>query len=160
MSDLSRLLWAAQGITAKGGKRTAPSAGAIYPLELYVVAGRVGGLQAGLYRYNPLKNTLTSLIKGDLRAKLALAARMQPWVESAPATFVFAVDYAKILHYGDKGRMFADFEVGHAAQNLMLQAVALNLGTVAVGAFDQEIVKTLLGIALSPVYLLPAGHPK
>lgn len=160
ISDLSQLLWAAQGITAKGGKRTSPSAGAIYPLEVFVVAGRVNGLQAGLYRYNPLKNTLSNILKGDLRAKLALAAGMQPCVESAPATFVFVVDYRKMLRYRDKGRTFADFEVGHAAENLMLQAVALKLGTVAVGAFDHETVKTLLGLALSPVYLVPAGHPK
>jgi SagB-type dehydrogenase family enzyme len=161
VGDVSQLLWAAQGITATGGKRTAPSAGAIYPLNLYLIAGNVKGLASGAYRYVPEKHTLEKVAEGDLRLKLAEAASMQRWVGEAPAAIVFTVNYSMMGRYKD-GKMFADFEVGHAAQNLMLEAVALNLGTVAVGSLNDGQIQKMLNIspAFIPVYLIPVGHPK
>lgn len=162
LKEVSQLLWATQGITAKGGKKTAPSAGAIYPLQLYLVAGSVEGLDPGVYQYNPDKNELTLKQKGDLRSKLMAASMMQPWVKQAPITIIFGINYTKMGRYTSKSKMYADFEVGHAAQNLMLQAVALGLGTVAIGAFNKGEVETLLKISrpLEVVYLIPVGKPK
>jgi len=162
INDVSQLLWAAQGVTASGGKRTAPSAGAAYPLDIYLMAGNVKELASGVYRYVPQRHALEKVAGGDLRLKIAQAALMQPWVGQAPATIIFAVNYGKMGRYGNRGKMYADFEVGHAAQNLMLEAVALDLGTVAVGSFDEATVKGIINLPSihTPVYLIPVGHPR
>lgn len=162
IQEVSQLLWAGQGITGSGGKRTAPSAGASYPLTLYLVAGNVTGLASGAYRYSPEKNYLEKVADGDLRTKLMQASSSQRWVGEAPITIIFAADYGRSGRYGTKARQYVDFEVGHAAQNIMLQAVALNLGTVAIGSFSETSVRELIKIPANQtvVYLVPAGHPK
>lgn len=160
--ELSQLLWAAQGITDPSGKRAAPSAGALYPLTVFVAAGDVEGLADGVYEYDPKPHALKLVAKGDFRAALSAAAMGQRWVRQAPAVFVIAVDYARMGRYGDKGRMFADMEVGHAAENLSLQAVALGLGSVMVGAAREDAVAKVLRISDTrrPVYLIPVGKLK
>jgi SagB-type dehydrogenase family enzyme len=145
LAEISQLLWAAQGITHPGGYRTAPSAGALYPLEVYVVAGNVEGLQAGIYKYRPQGHELEKVAGGDVRAELCAAALDQEFVEDGAAVLVFAAVYERTTgKYGERGVRYVHMEVGHAAQNVYLQAVSLGLGTVVVGAFDDDEVEKLL----------------
>lgn len=153
---LSQLLWAAQGITDPGGLRTAPSAGALYPLEVYVVSA------AGLRHYEPQGHRLRRLDARDLRGALARAALGQECVARAPAVFVIAGVRARTeAKYGARSGRYLDMEAGHAAQNLLLQAVTLGLGGVPVGAFDDEAVRATLGLPRGhqPLYLVPIGTP-
>lgn len=162
MKDVSQLLWAAQGITGPGGKRTAPSARAIYPLSIYLVAGSVEGLKPGVYRYIPEKNSIEGVAEGDLRATLVQNAQMQPWIQDSPAMIVITVNYKMMGDADSRGRMMADFEIGHVAQNALLEAVALHLGAVPVASFNAETLGKSINLP-SPfvaAYLLPIGHPK
>jgi len=160
--EVSQMLWAAQGITgAREGFRTAPSAGATYPLEIYLVAGNVKGLSPGVYRYIPRTHALVQTLAGDARARLCDAALGQQWVKDAPATVLIAAVYARTAaRYGPRARRYIDIEVGHSGQNVYLQAEALGLGTVAVGAFDDGAVKRVLGLNKEeePLYLMPVGR--
>lgn len=163
LEDLSQLLWAAQGITARGGFRTAPSAGALYPLELYVVAGDVEGLSAGVYRYQPKTRELVHVTNGDLRKPLASAALGQEWVRRAPAVLAITSVYQRSTRkYGRRGHRYAHMEVGHVAQNVYLQAAARGLGTVFVGAFDDEEVQEVLNLPADhePLGLMPVGYAR
>ena len=156
LDELSQLLWAAQGITSEKGQRTAPSAGATYPLELYVVTDQ------GFYHYNPGLHQLESIGSNDLRADLARAALSQESVEKAPAVFVFAGVFARTAQrYGERAERYVKIEIGHAAQNLHLQAVALGLGSVPVGAFHDDEVRAVLNLPPDhePLYLIPVGYP-
>jgi SagB-type dehydrogenase family enzyme len=162
LAEVSQLLWSAQGITAPGGKRTAPSAGATYPLELLLVAGNVQGLAPGVYRYRPAEHDLVRLVEGDRRGRLAAAALGQEFVADAPVTLGFAAIYERTARrYGPRAERYVHFEVGHAVENAHLQAVALGLGAVVVGAFNDAEVKHVLGLsgAEEPLCLLPVGKP-
>ena len=161
LSDISQLLWAAQGITHAAGLRTAPSAGALYPLELYVVAGNVNDLAAGGYHYQAAGHRLARLQSGDQRKPLAQAALAQTWIRDAAAVVVFAAVYDRTTHkYGERGVRYVHMEVGHAAQNLFLQAEALRLATVVVGAFhDNKLAGVLqLPAEVRPLLLMPVGR--
>jgi SagB-type dehydrogenase family enzyme len=153
---LSQLLWAAQGVTSSGGKRTAPSAGALYPLELYVADHN------GVHRYLPDDHALERLSDKDVRPALEDAALGQEAVGDATAVFVItAVEARTEVKYGGRAERYVKLEAGHAAQNLLLQAVALDLGAVPIGAFgDREIQRILdLPAGEEPFYLIPVGHP-
>lgn len=161
LPGIGQLLWAAQGVTHPDGLRTAPSAGALYPLELYLVAGKVNGLAAGVYHYRPGEHALTRVRDGDRRAALAQAAHGQDWVREAAAVVVFTAVHARTTRkYGRRGARYVHMEVGHAAQNLFLQAQALGLATVVVGAFDDGAVSRVLQLpdATEPLMLMPVGH--
>lgn len=163
LAEVAQLLWAAQGITGPGGTRTAPSAGALYPLELYLVTGNVSALAKGVYRYQPLVFSLIRLADGDQRAALAAAALGQDWVNEAAAVIVVAAAHERMTRkYGQRGVRYVHMEAGHAAQNIHLQAVALNLGTVVVGAFDDDKVKIIVNLSgdEQPLCLLPIGRIK
>ncbi len=162
LDEVSQLLWAAQGITGPGGKRTAPSAGALYPLSIYLVAGKVRGLSSGIYRYDPHKHGLIKIKGGDLRKELSAAAMGQRWVGSAPVSLVFAVNYGRMNSYARKGKMYADIEQGHAAQNVLLQAVALGLGAVPVGAVRGNEARAILDIPAGyfAEYIISVGRAK
>jgi SagB-type dehydrogenase family enzyme len=160
LDQIAQLLWAAQGVTGANGLRSAPSAGALYPLELYLVAGEVRGLAAGVYRYIPGKHRLAQLVAGDRRRQLCATARAQECVAEGAAVVVFsAVERRTTRKYGERGVRYVHIEVGHAAQNLALQAVALGLGSVTVGAFDDAAVTRLLNLPKgeAPLYLMPIG---
>lgn len=160
LTELAQLLWAAQGITAHWGGRTAPSAGATYPLEVYAVVGEVTGLEAGVFHYRPDGHLFVRRTAGDLRGELASAALGQGWVREAPVSLVIAARYERTTgRYGERGVRYVHIEVGHAGQNIYLQAEALGLGTVIVGAFDDQDVKTLLGIEEEPLAIMPVGRP-
>jgi SagB-type dehydrogenase family enzyme len=159
--EVGQLLWAAQGITAPAGLRTAPSAGALFPLELHVVAGDVGDLEPGIYHYQPAAHALALGAAGDHRADLSAAALGQECVASAPAVIVVTAIYARTTGtYGERGRRYVHMEVGHVAQNLCLQATALGLGTVVVGAFDDRAIHRAarLPARQEPLMLLPVGR--
>ena len=160
LSEVGQLLWAAQGITDPRGYRTAPSAGALYPLELYLVAGNVKGLDAGVYHYQVRKHRLIQHVAGDKRDELARAALAQMWLASAPAIIVFSADYKRTsIKYGKRSKRYVHMEVGHAAQNLFLQAGDLGLGSVVVGAFFDDDVAELLQLPskFTPLVLMPVG---
>lgn len=161
LQEISQLLWAAQGITDFTGRRTVPSAGALYPLELYVVAGNVVDLDPGVYHYGTDKHQLTRVFDGDVRAGLASAALGQGCVRSGAISCVMTAIYERTtVRYGERGTRYVHIEVGHAAQNLCLQAVALDLGAVVVGAFDDEQVAEVLKIPEDehPLYIIPLGR--
>lgn len=156
----AQLLWAAQGVASLGGFRTVPSGGALYPLELYLVAGKVDGLAAGLYKYTPHKHTLTLTAEGDLRSEVAAASLGQSWMSAAPAFIAFAAVYERNMsRYGERGSRYILMEVGHAAQNIALEAIAMGLGAVDVGAFSDLEVKKILGLPASeqPLLIVPVG---
>lgn len=162
LEEVSQLLWAAQGVTGARGLRTAPSAGALYPLEIYLVAGRVDRLTAGIYRWRMLQNSLSAVTPDDLRRELGRAALGQKAVATAPATFAVCAVYQRVTaKYGQRGIRYADMEAGHAGQNISLQAVALNLASVVVGAFRDGQVHRLLQLTQNetPLYLIPVGRP-
>lgn len=158
---LAALLWAAQGITRDDGLRTAPSAGALYPLELYAVTGeQVHDLPAGVYRYQPKEHALQVLIRGDQRTALAAAARGQEWLAEAAAVLVLTAFYRRTARkYRERAVQYVHLEAGHAAQNVCLMAVALGLGAATVGAFDDVRVQKLLVLTdeEQPLYLLAVG---
>ncbi len=161
LQEVSQLLWAAQGITDARGYRTAPSAGALYPLEMYVVAGDVEKLASGIYKYNPYENELRLIVEGDKRSELAHAAFSQSCVSEGALTVVISAVYERTtIKYGDRGIRYVHIEVGHAAQNLCLQAAAMDLGAVTVGAFNGEQVARILNMpeGEQPLYIIPAGR--
>jgi SagB-type dehydrogenase family enzyme len=163
LAAVSQLLWAAQGITHPDGLRTAPSAGALYPLEVYLVAGAVSGLRPGVYHYRPRTHRLAALSAGDVRAGVAAAALDQEWIAEAPAILVLAaVPRRTVRKYGERAVRYVHVEVGHAAQNVYLQAVALGLGTTLVGAYRDEALGRLLGLPQGTLALglLPVGSPR
>ena len=160
LSEISQLIWAAQGSTDRRGFRTAPSAGALYPLELYVLAGNVTDLPAGIYKYRCKSHELLSIAKGDRRIDLGNAALGQSSVRRAAAVMALSGVYERMTtKYGDRGIRYVHMEAGHAAQNVYLQAVSLGLSTVVIGAFRDEEVKSLLKMTIGEklVYIMPVG---
>jgi SagB-type dehydrogenase family enzyme len=156
-AELGQLLWAAQGITGGRGYRTAPSAGALYPLEVYVATAD------GLFHYEVDRHALAVVDRTDLRPALYEAALRQAAVSRAPAVFVIAAVYERTaVKYGaERSPRYVHLEAGHATQNLLLQAVALELGAVPIGAFEDAGVQQALGLPADqqPLYLIPVGQP-
>lgn len=162
LEHLSQLLWAAQGVTREWGGRTAPSAGATYPLELYIEVRRVGGLVPGIYHYSPHEHSLHLVKLGDFSDELMLAALSQRWVKDASLNIVVTAEFSRTTNrYGERGRRYVYLEAGHAAQNIYLQAASLGLGCVVVGAFNDEAVQNVIGTPSShePIYVIPIGFP-
>ena len=157
MATLSRLLWAAQGITHPArGFRAAPSAGATFPLETYVVTA------TGVFHYIPRTHALEQLTDEDKRGALARAALGQPWVAKAGANIVFAAVFHRTAsRYGSRGRRYVHMEAGHAAQNVLLEAVSLGLGAVPIGAFDDRQLADVLDLPqkTDPLYFISVGTP-
>lgn len=163
LAEVSQLLWAAQGITDPDGLRTAPSAGALYPLEIYLAGGNVDSLAAGIYRYLPHEHKLTQISAGDARKTLSEAAWDQECVRDAAAVIIITAIYQRTMKkYGQRGVQYAHIEVGCAAENVFLQAVSLNLGAVFVGAFGDAAVSRILNLpdGEQPLALIPIGRTK
>jgi len=167
LDQLSQLLWAAQGITdsdpdlAQRFRRAAPSAGAQYPLDLYVVTGSVEGLETGVYHYRPQEHAVRLLRTGDLRRPLARACLGQMFMALAPVLIVITAEYGRITgRYGERGIRYAHMEVGHVGQNIHLQAEAIGLGTVVIGAFrNDEVIEVLhLLPRHEPLSVMPVGR--
>jgi len=163
--QISQVLWAAQGLTDDRGLRATPSAGATYPLDVFIYIGRDGieGLEPGIYHYDVVKHSLNLHKAGDRRRELAVAARDQEFIARAPVALVICAIYQRTcMHYGRRGERYVHTEVGHAGENVSLQAVALGLVTVMVGAFDDEQVSAAMDLAkeVKPLYIIPLGKPR
>ena len=156
--QISQVLWAGQGITDTKNKfRSAPSAGGLYPLEIYMVS------KEALYHYLPDSHTLEKLSGEDLRNNLSEAAMGQSSIKEAPASIVITAVYERTtVKYQERGVMYVHIEAGHAAENIQLQAVALGLGSVPVGAFSEEQVSNVLSLpeGCKPLYIIPVGYAK
>jgi SagB-type dehydrogenase family enzyme len=164
LEQVSQILWAAQGITDPGGLRAAPSAGALYPLDLYLVVGRRGvkGLVESAYHYDPRGHALERILEGDVREAVARVAVEQMFIAEAPVILVITGEYERTTwKYSDRGLRYVHMEAGHVAQNVYLQAEALGLGTVTAGAFQDEELSQTLGLPPKhrPLYVMPIGHP-
>lgn len=166
VAHLAQLLWAAQGITApKGVGRSAPSGGARYPLDIYVIIGKNGvvGLGEGVYHYTPENHSLSPMNNRDIRREIGSASLGQMWMAGASVMFVITAEYRRITErYGERGIRYALIEAGHVGQNLFLQAEALGLGAGIVGAFaDAEVVKVMgLPREHEPLLIMPVGYKK
>jgi len=164
LAEAGQLLWAAQGISDGKERRTAPSAGATYPLLLYLVAGRVEELPAGVYRYLPQGHRLAPVQQGDLRSPIASAAYFQTWMREAPAyVLISALPARTAARYGQRAAArFVAIESGAAAQNLLLQAVALGLGGTVVGAFNETALRERLSLPAEAEVLaiIPVGRAR
>lgn len=160
LGDLSQLLWSAQGITNERGFRTAPSAGATFPLEIFVVVNRVEGLSKGIYHYLPFDHELALVRTDDVLEPLFRACLSQSMILEAGATLVFAAVFERTTaRYGSRGERYVYNEIGHASQNVHLQAAALDLGTVVIGAYRDDEVEDILqlGDQYRVLYLMPVG---
>jgi SagB-type dehydrogenase family enzyme len=164
LEDLSQLLWAAQGVTEpESGGRSAPSAGATYPLEIFVFVrqGGVKEVEAGVYRYRPLDHSLIKVASEDRVRALMEAALYQEFICEAAVNIVIAARYERTTaRYGGRGVRYVHIEVGHVGQNISLEAVSLGLGSVMVGAFNDGLVKKLIDEAAEPVYIIPIGYKR
>jgi len=158
LKQLSQLLWASQGITDSArGFRSAPSAGALYPLKVYLVKGD------GVFEYIPSSHSIVKKVDGDKRGELCRAALWQSFIAEAPMSFVITAVYERTtVKYGKRGIRYVHIEVGHSAQNIHLEAVALGLASVPVGAFQDDEVKKVLSLPLSeePLYIIPVGYAR
>ncbi|GAI37268.1 unnamed protein product, partial [marine sediment metagenome] len=156
---------AAGGITnTRGRYRAVPSAGATYPLEIFAVCGRnsIEGIGAGIYHYNIDSHSLTLHYEGDVRLALARAALDQEFIYEAPVDIIICALYERTTRrYGARGERYVYMEMGHAGQNIYLQATALGLATVAIGAFNDEQVREVLRLdkQYKPLYIMPVGRP-
>lgn len=171
LEEVGQVLWAAYGVTLetdpdnlRGGLKTAPSAGATYPLELYLGAWQVKDLEPGFYRYEPFGHKLYPVRLGDFRQVLAVACYNQACVANAPASLVFSAVFERTTKvYGDRGRLrYVPMDLGHSAENVYLQVESLNMGTVAVGAFDDLKLQLAVPMTRSeePLYVMPLGRVK
>lgn len=155
--EISQLLWSSYGVTNKKGFKTVPSAGATFPMEIYTVSVE------GIYHYLSEEHSIELVKKGDFRKDLAEAALGQEFIEDAGLSIVICAVYERTtLYYGDRGYRYVYMEAGHIAQNIHLQSVALNLASVAVGAFDDNKVKKVLSLPgnIAPIYIIVVGYPR
>lgn len=162
LAALGQLLWSMQGRTGGGALRAAPSAGATYPLEIFFAAGRDGveGLESGVYRYMSEDHEIVMHRPGDVREALTRAALNQLWVLQAPVSLVVTADFRRTTNrYGQRGMRYVFMEVGHAAENLALQAECLGLAGVAIGAYRDDEAAAILDIRppLEILYIISVG---
>ncbi len=166
LKQFSQLLWAAQGITGKGGfKRAAPSAGALHPMDIY---GAIGGdciekLDPGVYQYEPANHSISLFQEGDVRRDIAIASLGQMWMAHPPLTLVITAEYSRIMvKYGQRGIRYAMIEAGHIGQNIFLQSQAMGLEAGIVGAFEDEKVIQIMGIKKThePLLIMPVGYER
>lgn len=165
LSHLSQVLWAAQGITDAQGSRAAPSAGATYPLEVFALIGRdsVEGLEEGLYHYTVEDHSLHRYKGGDLRRQLSIAALDQEFIAEAPVDIVICALYERTSwQYGRRAERYVHMEAGHVGENIHLQAVALGLAAVMVGAFHDEEVSAAMALSkeVQPLCIIPVGKSR
>ena len=170
IQNISQILWAAYGITQLapdepyiyGGYRTTPSAGVVYPLKIYLLAGNVKDIESGIYKFDPIERTIIRVVNSDVRTDLAVAAINQEMIQKAPASIIIcAVSEKMIKRYGERGlNRFIPMEAGHASQNIYLQVEALHMGTCTVGAFIDDDVKKVMELPENenPLYIMPVGY--
>lgn len=164
LQDIGQILWAGQGITDRSrGFRASPSAGALFPLTLYLYTDGVTGVESGVYRYETEHHSLVRVRKGDVRSEIVRAALGQGFLGRSPAGILIAADYETTTRkYGRRGRRYVEIEVGHAAQNIWLQAISLGLGAGVAGAFDDSGISQVFRLpeGMDPLYLIAIGYPQ
>ena len=164
LGQLSQLLWAAYGVTNRDGLyRSVPSAGALYPLDIWVAIGEKGveGLEAGIYHYIPETHKISQIRKGEVRHEITRASLFQNWMAEAPVIFIVTGEYERCTgKYGKRGISYTYIEAGHVGQNIFLQAEALGLSAGIVGAFHNDLVRQVLGIGkvYDPILIMPVGY--
>ncbi|MBD3331975.1 SagB/ThcOx family dehydrogenase, partial [candidate division GN15 bacterium] len=165
LQQLSRVLLSANGLTRMAGgsaRRTAPSAGALYPIDIYIVVSEVTELEQGLYHFNPEDSSLSRLESGDVSDQLSATSESQDWVGPAPATLILSARFPRVTaKYADRGYRYAYIECGAIAQNIYLQTTALGMGTVTVGAFNDQKLNEFLdvdGVREAGILIMPIGH--
>ena len=158
LNQISQILWSAQGITdKKDGFRSSPSAGALYPIEVYIAK------TDGIFHYLPQGHKLEMINQKDVRKELAKASWKQTFIYQAPINVVLCAVYSRITSkYGERGIRYTYIETGHIAENIHLQAVSMGLSSVPVGAFDDDEVQKNLSLSndCKPIYIIPIGYPK
>lgn len=161
LAEISQLVWAAQGITDSDlGKRSAPSAGGIYPVEIYVVVQNVEGLEAGVYHYVPAVNVLEEVFLEEVSERLSGTALGQDFIAEAPVNLIVTGNAPIVMEkYGNEGMKYTNIEIGHVSQNIYLQAEGLGLGTVTIGALNEEAIRHVLDLPSehTPHYIMPVG---
>ena len=161
LEEVSQILWAAQGITEKNyGLRTSPSAGALYPLEVYLVTANVKDISEGIYKYNPLNHSIKKIDNGYKRVEISNASLKQEAIGECSALVIITAIYERTsVKYGDRAERYVHMEVGHAGQNIYLQAVSLGIGTVMMGAFHDDALKKTLKLPANefPLAIYPMG---
>lgn len=161
LSEISQILWAAQGITTESGKRTAPSGGATFPMEIYLAVRRVETLKEGLYHYEPQTGSIRMVKEGSLLGDMARVSLNQSFIAKSAASLVIAAQYERTTaKYKERGIRYVHMESGCISENIHLEAEALGLGTVIVGAFNDEALKKVLGISEEPLIIMPLGRKK
>lgn len=168
IEQIAQLLWATYGVTSNYGNvyfKTAPSAGATYPLEIYLLVNTpTKELKEGLYKYNPVKHSVNLIKTGNIKTELSKAAYNENMIEEAPICIIITAIYSRTTRrYGERGRdRYVCMDAGHAGQNIYLQATALGLSTCAIGAFDDDIVAKVLNLPPeeTPLYVFPIGIKK
>lgn len=161
LNELSKILWSTYGLVDKR-RRVVPSAGATYPVEIYIVAKNIADLEPGIYKYDEYSHSLLPIKKGDYSKQLADACLGQAWVREAPVNIVIAAKYERTTNwYGERGFRYIYYEAGHIGQNIYLAATELGLGTVAIGAFSDDQVSDLIGLGKDYIvlYVFPIGKP-
>lgn len=162
LEQLSQILWSAQGLSIKGSfYRTAPSAGATYPLDIFCCVGKVESIQEGIYIYKAQDHSIKLHLKGDKRKELAEAALWQNFIYEASLSIIIVATFERTTaRYGERGKRYVFIEIGHVGQNIYLMAESLGLGTVAVGAFyDEKVIQVLnLPKEIMPLYIMPIGY--
>lgn len=159
LEEISQILWSAQGVSEGGRRlRTAPSAGALYPLEIYLIAGKVEGIPKGIYKYSPLTHSIKISQEGDQRQKLLTCC--QPFVRKAPAIIAITGVYDRTAaKYGKRSKQYVHIEAGAAGQNIYLQCESLGIGTTFVGAFIDSRLRSILSLPGDehPLGIMPLG---
>ena len=167
LKELSNLLFSAQGITGRYlgiPLRAAPSAGALYPFEIYIYAHNIEGLERGIYHYDPLDHYLEFIRKGDFRQDLFKAGLYQNMFLKAPLIFIYVAVFERTTQkYGDRGYRYIYIEAGHIAENVFLESVSLGLGSCVVGAFFDDMINRIIGVdgkRESAIYIQTIGRPR
>lgn len=165
IEDISQLLWAAYGITDDNYKKSVPSAGALYPLDIYAIIGKNGvkDLKEGIYHYNSQNHSIRLIKEGDYKDEIVRASLSQSWMKDAPMMILITIEFERItIKYGKRGERYAYMEAGSSYQNVFLQAISLGLSCGIVGAFnDNEIIKICsLPENYLPVIIMPIGYAK
>lgn len=157
---VGQMLWASYGITLPARRfRSVPSAGATFPSEIFLLVRDVEDIEKGIYHYKPLNHSIVQIKKGDFSQELQRMCLNQGWVGKAQCNIIISAEFQRTMgHYGQRGEMYVHQESGHIGQNIYLQAEALGLGTVAIGAFNEEQVKELLETEYRPIYIFPIGN--
>jgi len=161
IEEISQLLWAGQGITDPISKyRSYPSAGALYPLELYIVINKAKSIEKGFYKYDPNKHALIKITERNITDEITQAALNQEFIKESAIIFIYTAITSKTTsRYGERGLRYIYMEAGHAAQNIYLQSVSLKIGVVVIGAFKDQEIKKIMNLKEDeiPLYIIPAG---